>query len=234
MLLSEISADTDVFGVKHFHMVCAFPFSNEILWRDILLRDLKTGNISLKCWISLDYQMGKVSWLYVSFCILLTPPSGSRVPVQVHCPVPYPVLESHLRDGGGAVQSEHPRALPVDPLRSESGQSQLREPGVHAGQIVHTTNIFTVCRSDEAQYVLLFYLLNVFIFFILSVCVHDSLLNFCLLTCFFNVSCLSPHFFILSVLLTDASTLGLLLDSLEVWSAACLSVLMLWGCHPSQ
>lgn len=67
-------------------------------------------------------------------------PSGSGVPVQVHRPVPYPVLAGDLRDGRGAVQSEHPGALPVDSLCPEPGQPQLREPGVHAGQIVHTSD----------------------------------------------------------------------------------------------
>lgn len=75
----------------------------------------------------------------VSICILPTTPSGSGVSVQVHRPVSHPVLESHLRDGGGAVQSEHPRALPVNPLCPELGQPQLREPGVYTGQIAHTS-----------------------------------------------------------------------------------------------
>lgn len=65
---------------------------------------------------------------------------GTRISVQVHRPVPYPVLKSNLWEGGRAVQSEHPGALSVDPLRSKSGQPQLRESGVHTGQSRRESN----------------------------------------------------------------------------------------------
>lgn len=140
-------------------------------------------------------------------------------------------------NGGGAVQSEHSRALPVHTFRPEPGQPQLRELGIHAGQRVDTHVIFT-------QSVLFYLWLEFFLFFhlfILLVCIHISLINFYLLifsrfilvTCFtfpsvhslIDASILRPH---------CCPILGLLLDSLGVWSAACLSVVMLQGCRPSQ
>lgn len=166
-------------------------------------------------------------------------PLGSRVPVQVHCPVSYPILKSHMWDGGGAVQSEHPRALPVHPLRPEPGQPQLREPRVHTGQMVHILRHVcclllwrcSVCPISSLS-------ITAFILsFIHLFSLHSwVMINFCfswLSLLFISLChsvrtvdwCFNPH---------CCPILGLFLDSLGVWSAACLSVPMLWGCLPSQ
>lgn len=132
-----------------------------------------------------------------------TPFPGSRVPVQVHRPVPHPVLKSHLRDGGGAVQSEHPGALPVHPLRPEPGQPQLREPRVHAGQI--GSNLSDAVAVLKALIVSL----HVSVFIFSSVCPSLSLHSRLILVFlfFFHSICLFSHLFIVFVLLTDVPVL---------------------------
>lgn len=70
---------------------------------------------------------------YLIVCILLSTTLGTGVSVQVHSPISHPVLKSHLWNGGGAVQSQHPGTFPVNPFCSKSGQPKLRESGLHTG-----------------------------------------------------------------------------------------------------
>lgn len=127
-----------------------------------------------------------VSWFFVFIFPTIT--AGIGVSVQVYRPVSHPVLKSHLRDGGGAVQSEYPGALPVDPLCPESGQPQLGESGVHSGQTAHNSGqtfplsaALKIPAMSPARGPFLSFVVVVFQFsvlFILLVCIHISLLDF--------------------------------------------------------
>lgn len=215
----------------------------------ILLRDLKIGHISFYVlifsgWSTTNPVSAQCLFIVrelIADCMSPSascPPPGSRVPVQVHRPVSYPVLKSHLRDGGGAVQSEHPRALPVDPLRAESGQPQLREPCVHAGQMIHTLRHFHCLPLWQRTVCLILSLcINVFYLLFYSSSRFAFMINFCF-SCFVLVICFTFSFCACCLLMLQSPhccpLLGSFLDSLGVWSAACLSVVMLWGCLPSQ